>query len=99
MADLEKVRAHIFVKGRVQGVGYRWFVEDEANARGLTGWVRNLWDGRVEVVVEGYREVIEDLIRALKAAPPPARVSGVEVEYGEFRGEFFDFRIRFTQDW
>lgn len=99
MADPEKVRAHIFVKGRVQGVGFRWFVEDEANARGLTGWVRNLWDGRVEAMVEGYRDVIEDLIRALEAAPLPAIVSRVEVEYEEFRGEFHDFRIRFSRDW
>lgn len=98
MADLEKVRAHILVKGRVQGVGYRWFVEDEANARGLTGWVRNLWDGRVEVLVEGEQEVIEELVRALKAAPLPALVAKVQVEYREFKGEFPDFRIRFFSD-
>ena len=46
-------RAHIFVSGLVQGVCYRWFTEEKANKLGLTGWVKNLWDGRVEVVVEG----------------------------------------------
>jgi acylphosphatase len=88
------MRARLLVSGRVQGVGYRastqWAVK---NIGGLTGWVRNLDDGRVEAVVEGPREKIEDLVAWARRGPPAARVSDVEVTWEPASGEFRDFGI------
>lgn len=67
------------IKGRVQGVGYRAFVEDEAAARGLEGWVRNRRDGSVEAAVSGESEQIEGLVSACRKGPPSARVDAVEI--------------------
>ena len=58
----EKVRKHIFFYGRVQGVGFRYYAVQKANQLGLTGWVKNLYDGSVEMEVEGQEEVIDQLI-------------------------------------
>ena len=90
-----KARLRAIVKGIVQGVGYRFFVEDRAYELGLTGYVRNLPDGTVEVVAEGDKEVLELLLEHLRRGPRSARVTDVEVEWGEATGEFRDFRIRF----
>ena len=92
---MSDVRAHIIVKGLVQGVGYRWFVEHHAKQLGLTGYVRNLPNGDVEVVVEGARGLIEELIRKLKVGPRFASVEDVRVTWQPYKGEFKDFRIRF----
>ncbi|MFQ6038942.1 MAG: acylphosphatase [Candidatus Aminicenantales bacterium] len=88
-----KARAHIFVSGRVQGVFFRDHTRRWASSLGLTGWVRNVPDGRVEVLVEGDKQRIEDLIRKLREGPPMAWVSDVKTEWADFRGEFPDFRI------
>ena len=66
--------AEIIVEGRVQGVGYRDFVQRKAASLGLAGYVMNLKDGRVRVRVEGGREAIEELARDLEKGPPLARV-------------------------
>lgn len=66
------------VRGRVQGVGFRWYVMAEAGRLGLEGYVRNLPDGTVEVVARGTREAVEELERALARGPATARVDGVE---------------------
>ena len=58
----EKVRKHIFFYGRVQGVGFRYYAVQKANQLGLTGWVKNLYDGSVEMKVEGQEELIDQLI-------------------------------------
>ncbi len=58
----EKVRKHIFFYGRVQGVGFRYYAVQKANQLGLTGWVKNLYDGSVEMEVEGQEELIDQLI-------------------------------------
>ncbi len=87
-------RARIFVSGIVQGVGYRWYVEDRARERGLKGYVRNLSDGRVEIIVEGEEEKIESLIRSLWKKRW-ARVDNVQVDWEDYKGGFEDFRIRF----
>ena len=65
------------VSGRVQRVGFRWFVVEEASRRGLTGWVRNLPDGRVEVLAQGEPGPLDELERALAQGPHAARVVGV----------------------
>ncbi|MBS3818833.1 acylphosphatase [bacterium] len=91
-----KARAHIFVSGRVQGVFFRDHTRKWASSLGLAGWVRNASDGRVEVVVEGEKEQIEDLIGRLREGPPMARVENVDVDWENYKGEFTDFRITWT---
>jgi len=88
-------RAHLFISGRVQGVFYRANTRDEARRLGLTGWVRNLPDGRVEAVVEGEEAKIKELIDWCHEGPPGALVRDVEVRWEDFRGEFGDFEIRY----
>ena len=90
-----KKRAHLYISGRVQGVFYRAHMRDEARRRGLTGWVKNLPDGRVEAVVEGEEEKIQELIDWAHLGPPAARVDDVEVHWEEPREEFDDFEIRY----
>mgnify|MGYP001626193153 CR=1 FL=1 len=85
-------RAIIRFCGIVQGVGMRYFIAREARRLGLTGYVRNLDDGSVEVVAEGSEELIEELIRTTKNEGP-GFVSQIKVAYGEFKGEFKDFKI------
>lgn len=84
----------MFVSGIVQGVGYRWYVEDKAKERGLTGYVRNIRDGRVEIVTEGEKEKIESLVEALWKKGI-GRVEDVQVNWNEYKGEFEDFEITF----
>jgi len=90
-----KKRAHIFVYGIVQGVGFRMFTYKIAKNLGLKGFVRNLPDGRVEIVVEGEEERIRELIRNVEKGPPLARVDKLSIEWEEYKGEFKDFRIVF----
>jgi acylphosphatase len=73
---------HITIRGRVQGVGYRAWVDHEARARGLEGWVRNLRDGSVEAVLSGTEDVVEAMIAACRRGPSLARVDAVQEEVG-----------------
>lgn len=91
-----KARAHIFVSGHVQGVFFRDNTQRWASSLRLTGWVRNLRDGRVEVVAEGDKENVEEMIGRLKEGPPHAHVENVEVDWEGYTGEFVDFRIAYT---
>jgi len=86
-------RLHAFVSGRVQGVCFRDFTQRWASRFGLTGWVRNLDDGRVELTAEGKRDNIEELLGKINEGPSMSRVEGVDVEWGAWLGEFRDFRI------
>ncbi len=88
-----RARAHIFVSGRVQGVFFRGYTERWALSLDLTGWVRNKSDGRVEILAEGERLQIEELIARVGKGPPRARVQGVDVTWHEDAGEFDEFRI------
>ncbi len=88
-----KTRAHIWISGKVQGVFYRDNTRRWAFSLSLSGWVRNLPDGRVEVVVEGEKDRIESLVKELKKGPPLSRVEHVLTEWEDHKGEFFDFRI------
>lgn len=89
------IRAHMLISGFVQGVCYRWFVEKEATSLGLTGYVKNRYNGKVEVVVEGERGLIEEFIKALKVGPSSADVRDIKIEWQEYKGEFSGFGIRF----
>lgn len=96
MAQTDKARLHAVVKGSVQGVGFRYFVLDAAVALGLSGWVRNLWDGDVELIAEGEREALEKLLPILRRGPRVAHVSGVDFEWGEYTGKFASFNVKST---
>ena len=91
-----KARAHIFVSGWVQGVFFRDNTQKWASSLSLTGWVRNLKDGQVEVMAEGEKEHIEDLIGKLREGPSLARVENVEVEWEDYKGEFSDFKVTYA---
>jgi len=82
----EQIRAHVFITGRVQGVGYRFSTRDEANRLGINGWVRNLSDGRVEALFEGSKAAIEEMIKWCHKGPRAAVVKDVAVEYEEPEG-------------
>jgi acylphosphatase len=89
-----KLRAHVWIAGRVQGVAFRAYTVDEASVRGVTGWVGNIPDGRVEAVFEGERAVVEAMIAWCRKGPPAARVSSVEVIWEEPKDER-GFEVRY----
>jgi acylphosphatase len=91
-----KVRAHVFVSGRVQGIFFRSETRHEAKKHGVKGGVRNLRDGRVEAVFEGEEKAVKDLIEFCKRGPPGARVTRVDVNLESYTGEFKDFKIRYS---
>ena len=91
----ETVRAHVWVKGRVQGVGFRAHVEYSARQiGGLTGWVRNVGYDTVEALAEGERSKVERLIQAIKDGPLGSRVDESKVEWEAPNGEFDRFGVR-----
>jgi len=90
-----KKRAHIYVSGIVQGVFFRSNVRSWARGCGLCGWVRNLSDGRVEAILEGEEERIEEVISFCRIGPPGAKVDKVDVKWEDYRGEFSGFEIRY----
>ena len=90
----QRVRAHVFVSGRVQGVYFRAYAEDEAAFRNVAGWIRNVSDGRVEAVFEGGRASVEAMIQWCHRGSPASRVTGVEVAWETPRGES-GFRVRY----
>lgn len=93
MTDVASVQA--VVCGYVQGVFFRAFVVEWANELGLTGYVRNLRGGTVEVLAEGERKQVEKLIGYLKVGPPGARVEKVVTNWSEYTGGYSGFRIRY----
>ena len=92
--DKMKARAHVYISGYVQGVCFRAYAHDLARQIGVNGWVRNLFDGRVEAVFEGERDKVEKMINFCRCGPQGADVSDVEVKWDDYKGEFSDFDIR-----
>lgn len=86
LSPSSQIRAHVFVSGKVQGVGYRASVWDMAVLLHINGWVRNLNDGRVEAVFEGSPDSIEEMMRWCHQGSPVAQVSQVTVEYEAAEG-------------
>ena len=87
------VCAHIVVKGMVQGVGFRYFVQQHAGRLGLFGSVRNLYDGNVDIHIEGNRSLIEEFIDQIKIGPRSARVNDLIIEWKIPSGGFMRFDI------
>ncbi|MFC1925576.1 acylphosphatase [Chloroflexota bacterium] len=94
MSNYVLASLHTIVRGRVQGVFFRAFVQSHANALGLTGYVRNLQSGAVEVQAEGERGKLEELLQVLHQGPPAARVEKVEESWSDYNGDFSSFSVR-----
>jgi len=86
-------RAHILVRGRVQGVFFRDHTQKLASSLGVFGWVKNLASGEVEILVEGEKERIKDLLGFVKKGPPMSRVESLDIEWTAYKGDYKDFRI------
>jgi acylphosphatase len=88
-----KVRAHLLISGKVQGVYFRQSTLLEAQNLGVKGWIRNLMDGRVEAVFEGEEHEVKMLVNYCRQGPPAAKVNNLDVSYGPFKGEFSNFSL------
>lgn len=90
-----EVGAKIIVRGRVQGVGFRWFVQQKARKVGVSGYVKNLANGDVEIEAEGDRGRLEELIKSVKIGPTFSRVVDVIIEWQRFTGKYNSFDTAF----
>jgi acylphosphatase len=90
----DKSRIRLRIEGRVQGVFFRVSAAEQATQLGVTGWVRNLADGSVEVLAEGDKKALDALSAWCRQGPPHARVECVQVQSEEFKNEFPNFRVR-----
>ena len=88
-------RLHVFYAGRVQGVGFRATADEAARRLMVTGWVKNLRDGRVEVIVEGDEELLLQFLEQIRTGPMRNFIQSVEVRWAAASGEFHDFEIRY----
>jgi acylphosphatase len=89
----DKVCIHCYVSGLVQGVWYRASTQEQANKLGLTGWVRNLQDGRVEVMACGEKDKVLAMQEWLKEGPPRAKVSDVTYEEVDWKDDLDEFQV------
>jgi acylphosphatase len=89
-----EVRLHAIVHGRVQGVSFRYYTVQRARELGVTGYARNLWDESVEVMAEGPRAVVDELLAFLRVGPRSAFVTGVDVQWLAPTDEFQRFEVR-----
>ena len=92
---MSNVRAHVFVSGQVQGVFFRQSIREKAQVYGVTGWVRNLDDGRVVAVFEGEEEDVKALVDFCRKGPRGAVITDVDVTFERFTGEFRNFKVTY----
>jgi acylphosphatase len=97
IAHIDSKRLHAIVEGSVQGVGFRGFVLENAIRLDLKGWVRNQWNGNVEVMAEGSHNSLESLLELLRQGPHMSQVTNVQVEWQENKNEFSSFFVAKTQ--
>jgi acylphosphatase len=90
----EKVQKHIFISGRVQGVGFRAFIRREAAVLNIKGWAKNLVDGRVETIIQGDKKKVSQMIAKLREGPSYAKVENLNIN-DEKPTDFSDFKIKF----
>ena len=91
----ERIEAHLFISGLVQGVFFRSETKRKADEIGVFGWVKNSPDGRVEAILEGEREKVEKLVEWIKKGPTGSRVDSVELEFRKAKNQFQEFEIRY----
>jgi acylphosphatase len=89
----KKTRAHVFIRGKVQGVYFRQNTKQVATKHRVTGWVCNLLDGRVEAVFEGDKIDVNKVIEWCNIGPPNSRVDDVDIRFEKYTGEFASFTI------
>jgi acylphosphatase len=94
LAAAMEIRAHVVVSGFVQGVGFRYFVFHRAIRFGLTGFVRNIFSGEVEIEAEGDRSLIEEFLKEVKIGPRNSRVKDVKIEWLNCTNLTKNFEIR-----
>jgi len=92
---MAQIRVHVWIKGRVQGVCFRAYTQEKAEALGLTGWVKNLPDGRVEAVFEGEEAGVREMVKWCHRGPSYAEVTEVTAGAEEYKGEFNRFSLRY----
>jgi len=90
---MDTVKAHVYVQGRVQGVFYRDWTLRQARALGLTGWVKNLSDGKVEAIFEGSKSAVEQVIEKCKEGPKLAKVEHTDIIWESPTSEFSSFEV------
>ena len=90
-----KVRAHVIISGRVQGVCFRMETQRAAKRIGVSGWVKNRFDGTVEAVFEGDKKQVDQIIKWSRKGPSLSVVSNLEIDWESFSGEFRDFDITY----
>jgi len=93
---LALARVHLIIRGRVQGVFFRYETQMVARRLGITGWVRNNYDGSVETVAEGAKEKLEEFVQWCHQGPSRARVESVDVKWEKATGEFNNFSIEYS---
>lgn len=83
----------VFYRGTVQGIFFRQFIKEHADKRGITGFARNLEDGRVEAFIQGDREMVDDMIEVCRQGPKHSMIKNVEVKEDRLQDDFKDFKI------
>lgn len=95
MSDSKFIELHAIIRGRVQGVGFRWTVVDYAERYHLTGTTKNLSDGTVEVYAQGPKEALQEFLHVLREDPGLAKIDSVKSEFRETNHSYQGFRIIF----
>ena len=90
---MTNVRAHVFIEGRVQAVSYRYWTRKTSQKLNLSGWIKNLTDGRVEAAFEGPKGKVTEMVQKCKNGPMLAGVKHIDVSWEKATGEFGDFEI------
>ncbi|HJY63936.1 MAG TPA: acylphosphatase [Ignavibacteria bacterium] len=93
MNQIQKSAVKIIVSGRVQGVGFRYYIAREAERLGIKGYVRNLWNGDVEIYAEGRWEFVEEMIKKAKLGPSHSKVDSCKVEWLDFANKYDNFDV------
>lgn len=90
-----KRQAHVYYSGRVVGVGFRMTADETAHSVGVVGWIKNLRDGRVEMVAQGDEQAVEQFLQAIRTGPMANFIKDVEIVWGPPAELFKDFEIRY----
>ena len=90
----QKICAHIIIKGRVQGVAFRYHARNLAYQLGVYGWIRNLFNGDVELLVEGSKKIVEEMVEWCKEGPRQAVVEDIRIEWLPYSGKYNKFQIK-----
>ena len=88
---IRKIRAHVWIEGRVQGVFFRGSAWRMAQNLGITGWIKNRWDGKVEAIFEGEEKAVKKMVDWSRKGPPAAIVEDIQIKWEEWTGSFDSF--------